>query len=265
MAITILDGLRYVRLLQTNAPGTTEGIVEGLGVRGRVNMPMVEAIVPIAIVGGSPDESHLGTITIVDEDGTERGTQDAPLFMQLVDDKGDLIGQDNPLWVQSAQTPGDTFTPFEATGTVPTAGASFGEIDVSFTPPQGALQWRLHSINVQAGSEGLNSNYAAAILVSARTDDTATDWEEVDAFAAVHETTQVGAANAPRVTYDETSQIYSRGDPAVAVFTGPHRDVFGRWTTKQGWRVGISTIDGTGLISSFAQNHFVRLFFEARS
>lgn len=64
-------------------PNVTESVVEGFGVRGAPTFGLSGLVIPVAIVGSSPEDGHLGTVILVNEsDGAALGTETNPMFIQ---------------------------------------------------------------------------------------------------------------------------------------------------------------------------------------
>lgn len=61
-------------------PNVTESVVEGLGIRGSPTFELYGQVLPVAIVGSSPEDGHLGTVILVDESaGEPLGTAENPM------------------------------------------------------------------------------------------------------------------------------------------------------------------------------------------
>ena len=100
-------------------PTVTQSVVEGFGIRGAPTFELLGTVIPVAIVGSSPEDSHLGTVIVVDEsNGEPLGTTVNPMVVQLAAGIGT---SDNPLVVRSEGQPTIEFpmVSFEATITVP--------------------------------------------------------------------------------------------------------------------------------------------------
>ena len=83
-------------------PGVTQSVVEGFGLRGQPTFDLAATVMPVAIVGGSPDQAHLGTVQLVDAYGKPIESEEGGVLeVDLVRDGKPLGTEDDPLWTKS--------------------------------------------------------------------------------------------------------------------------------------------------------------------
>lgn len=231
-----------VKLYQTQAPGTTQGVVEGLGIRGRVNMPLLGAIVPVTIIGGSPDESHLGTVALVGSNGDFIGEAAGnPLLVQVVESRTALVDvagapigvTGNPLVVEGGSTP-VLMSPITIELQFGLTSANSFTDEAILSPPAGVTQWAMTGLAFEQ-----NNSTLAVIRVDSR------QTPGQGGYLRYDNAVFTGAAGTS--PYD-VSNINASNDPVY------HRSVR-RWSNDTQWRV----VRQTGATASIVVN----LYFEA--